>query len=298
MAWSDLSASEVDKLQESCSNLGRWGADDERGTLNYIDAPVRLRAASLVQHGVTASLGRQLNSGNPLVSHRMLYVQHERPETCLDSLEIAPHGMTITHIDAVGHVYCNGRVYNGRRATDVVRADGLHFASVNALSGGIFTRGIVLDVCAARGVEWLQPGEKIYSADLTAAEELTGLRVEPGDAIFVHSGIERREVAEGPEDPAARPGLAAEAIPWLHDRGVAIYSGDCIEALPSGIDGYPVPLHTIGMSAMGLVMLDNPTLTALLALCAQFERYEFLLVCEPLPIPFGTGCAVNPLAVF
>ena len=114
-------------------------------------------------------------------------------------------------------------------------------------------------------------GEKIYSADLNAAEQLAGLTVGAGDAIFVHSGIERRERAQGAEDPAVRPGLAAEAISWLSERDIAVYSGDCFEAIPSGYRDFSFPLHMIGLGAMGLVLLDNPSLTALLATCAELR---------------------------
>ena len=127
--------------------------------------------------------------------------------TCHDRVTIESHTLGLTHLDALGHVYLHGRIYNGRRATEHVTESGLAFADVKALCEGIFTRGVLLDVCAARGVEWLQPGEKIYSADLNAAEQLAGLTVGAGDAIFVHSGIERRERAQSAAGPCgtARP---------------------------------------------------------------------------------------------
>ncbi len=218
--------------------------------------------------------------------------------TCHDRVTIESHTLGLTHLDALGHVYLHGRIYNGRRATEHVTESGLAFADVKALCEGIFTRGVLLDVCAARGVEWLQPREKIYSADLNAAEQLAGLTVGAGDAIFVHSGIERRERAQGAQDPAVRPGLAAEAISWLSERDIAVYSGDCFEAIPSGYRDFSFPLHMIGLGAMGLVLLDNPSLTALLATCAELRRSEFLLTCAPLPIAGATGSPVNPVATF
>jgi hypothetical protein len=124
---------------------------------------------------------------------------------------------------------------------------------------------------------------------MDAGERLAGVTIGAGDVIFVHSGIERRERAQGAEDPEVRPGLAAEAISWLSERDIAVYSGDCFEALPSGDHVFISPLHIIGLGAMGLVILDNPGLTALLTTCAELRRSEFLLTCAPLPIAGATG---------
>ncbi len=59
-----------------------------------------------------------------------------------------------------------------------------------------------------------------------------------------------------------------------------------------------MPLHQIGLAVMGLVLLDCPTLTELVATCAQLGRREFLFVAAPLRVPGGTGSPVNPVAIF
>lgn len=285
-------------IARDCSNVGRWGPADEKGTLNLITPEVRRRAAALVSVGRSVALGRMPPPGGPGVELRMKSVGEAGDLTCQDSVSIDCHTLGLTHLDALGHVYLDGRLYNGRRADEYVTESRLRFADVHALREGIFTRGIVLDICAVRGVDWLEPGAKIFSSDLEAAEELAGVRVTSGDAIFVHCGTERREQALGPEDPAFRPGLAAEAIPWIHARDIAVYSGDCFEALPSGFPEHPLPLHMIGSSAMGLVLLDNPSMSELIAVCAELRRSDFLFTCAPLPIVGATGSALNPLAVF
>jgi kynurenine formamidase len=163
---------------------------------------------------------------------------------------------------------------------------------------GIFTRGILLDVAAAQGVPWLTPDQSVTPTDLDAAERASGVRVEPGDAVVVHVGLEARERVEGPEDPSVRAGLDAAAVRWLHQRQVAVFTGDCFERIPQPYRRVPLPLHQVGLVAMGLVLLDNPTLVELLRACVSLQRAEFLLMAAPLRIPNGTGSPVNPIAAF
>ena len=47
------------------SNWGRWGDDDELGTLNFITAEKVRQAASLVRHGKVFPLGVDFGSSGP-----------------------------------------------------------------------------------------------------------------------------------------------------------------------------------------------------------------------------------------
>jgi kynurenine formamidase len=295
-----MSEEDVLGLFETCSNAGRWGAADEIGTANFITEEKRVAAAALVRTGRTISLARDLSrlasptNQDPL-GHRMLLT--DLALSCIDVISIAPHGFAVTHLDAIGHVFFHGHVYNNRRAVEVVSPDGLGFASILALKRGIVTRGILLDVARARGVMWLEPGEGVEPEDLERAEQLAGVQVSRGDALFVRTGLGAREAALGEEDPTRRAGLTARCIPWLHNRELAVYSGDCVEQMPSPYPRVPLPLHQVASAAMGLVLLDNPPLEELTAALRDVGRFEFLLVCAPLPIPRGTGSPVNPIAV-
>jgi kynurenine formamidase len=294
---------EVLALFERCSNAGRWGPDDERGTLNHISAAKRVEAAKLVREGRVVALGRDLDTrpslSNPTpMVHRMLFSRHEGAVSAFDSVEIAPHGFRVTHLDAIGHVFFEGRAYNGRLADDILTPQGMTFGSIHGLREGFFTRGILLDVAASRGVEWLAPGEGVSVEDLERAEKLARVEVGAGDAIIVRVGLGAREAALGEEDPRVRAGLLAECIPWIFDRRVAVYGGDCVEAIPAPYERPWMPLHMVGMVAMGLVMLDNPEVEELATAAGELGRRDFLLTCAPLSIPGGTGSAVNPLAIF
>lgn len=285
-----------------CDNRNRWGADDERGTLNHVTAEGRVRAAGLVQSGEVVSLAKPLDEVpsaiNPRPVWHVMHLETERPYAAADGLHLQVHGLAVTHLDALGHMYLDGVGYNGRRQEDVVLMGGLAALDVSAMASGIVTRGVLLDVAAAAGQPWLDPGCTVDATMMQAAADLHGLGVETGDAVFVHVGLERRESAEGPEDPSVRAGLDLSAVEWLHDHEVALYSGDCIERFPELPGPVPMPLHQIGIARMGLVLLDAPTMTGLVAACERHDRYAFLLTAAPLVIKGGTGSPVNPLAIF
>jgi kynurenine formamidase len=297
-----MTEEEVLGLFEICSNADRWGADDERGTLNYVTPEKRLEALALVREGLTLSIGRDLVTRGssqvpPSAVHVLTYAGHE-PSAALELLTLVPHGFEMTHLDAVAHSYFEGRVYNNRRAAETVTTEGVRFGSIMAAADGIVTRGVLLDVAAARGVEYLRAEDGITVADLEAAEALAGTRVGRGDAIFVRSGLALRERAEGPIGEGPREGLLAEVVPWLHEREVALYSGDCIERMPSGYERVPMPLHQIGMVAMGLLIMDCADCERLAESCRRLGRPEFCLLVAPLRVPGGTASAVNPIALF
>lgn len=298
-----MSEQQVIGLFESCSNRGRWGDADELGTLNFITPRRRLEALALVTEGRAVSVGLDLDlvrskkNDVPAV-HRMLYVAHDRPFGAADVTEIAPHGLAVTHMDAIAHANFRGAIYNGRSASEEVLADGVRFGSITAAAGGVVTRGVLLDVAASRGVPWLTVDQGVWPEDLDAAERLAGTRVRSGDAVFVRVGLGAREAVEGSEDPVARAGLMAECLPWMHEREVAVYAGDCIERIPLPYVSVPEPLHQVGIAAMGLSILDNVDMEQLATACREFGRSEFLVMYAPLRIPGGTGSPVNPLCLF
>lgn len=289
-------------LFSDCSNAGRWGPNDERGTLNFITSEKRKRAASLVVEGETVALGKPIDTAQSAVTPRpawhVMHLETDRPYASADSLSIQIHGLGVTHLDALGHMFFEGHGYNRTRQEDVVLGSGLARNSVAAMRDGIFTRGVFLDVAAATDRRWLEPGEEVTPEVLEAAERRAGVDVGTGDVVVVHTGLEEREQVQGAEDPEHRAGLGVTCVPWLFDREVAVYTGDCIEVLPQPPGPFGLPLHQIGIAAMGLVLLDSPRLAELAETVRRLERAEFLFTAAPLVLPGGTGCPVNPLAVF
>ncbi|HTX00062.1 MAG TPA: cyclase family protein [Acidimicrobiales bacterium] len=286
------------ELASSCSNAGRWGAGDERGTLNLIGAREVLEALGTVTAGELVSLAYELPVWDDGEDCASLEVAHTPGRGSSDRFSVAPHGYLVTHVDALGHFFHSGLAYNGRNEGDVVGEQGLSFGSITAMSPGIMTRGVLLDVAAARGVTLLEQGEGISRADVVEAERRSGTSVRRGDAVFIRSGIGQDRRWLDRNRLSGRPGVLPDVIPWLHEKGVAVYSGDCIERLDESGDRRGMPLHEIGLAVMGLALLDNPNVEVLRDACARHGRSEFLLVVAPLRIPGATSSAVNPLAVF
>jgi kynurenine formamidase len=206
--------------------------------------------------------------------------------------------MVVTHMDALCHFSWKDQFYNGRKRSETLTASGAKWGSIHAQQQGIFTRGVLLDVAAARGVSWYKPDEYVTVADFEAAEKRQRLRVESGDAIFVRTGMERMEAELGEQDIYPRAGLHAECVEWMHNRQVSVYGGDCIEKLPYPSESFTSAVHMIVLASMGLPILDWPALTELAATCERLGRWDYLLTTAPLRLPGGTASPINPLCLF
>ena len=231
------------------------------------------------------------------VESHTAYTDPAAPIAVADALTLHVHGWS-THLDALGHIYTDGVGYNGRRRAEIFTSDGLTANAIIAMKDGVFTRGVLLDVAATRGVPWLAHDHVITRAELERAEDVAGIRVEAGDALLVHTGLSARLAADASHQADRRAGLGIDAVLWLRERDVALFGGDCVELLPGPDPELPLPLHQLGIGAMGLTLLDWPRLDGLLALCSQLDRREFLFTVAPLPIVGGTGSPVNPIATF
>jgi kynurenine formamidase len=284
------------------SNWGRWGPEDERGALNLISPEVTAAAAATVRSGRTVSCARPIDThaspDNPSPATHLMLGTHAHGMGS-DSLAVAPHGFATSHVDALCHVFHEGRLYNGYDAATVT-AQGATRLGIEHLRSGIVTRGVLLDAAAVRGVDALEPGEAVYPEDLEAAESAAGLRVRAGDALVVRTGRWHWRDEHGPWDAAfLLAGLHASCLPWLRERDVAVLGGDGVsDVIPSLVEGMPLPVHSVGIVAMGLHLMDNLDLEALAAACSDERRCEFLLAVAPLVVERGTASPVNPLAVF
>jgi kynurenine formamidase len=292
----DLREDEALDLFRTCSNAGRWGADDQQGTLNFITAESRRAALQTVRTGECISLGADVhtaavaNPATPGFELDMLY--SPSPITCADRVAFKVHGLSLTHIDSLGHEFLDGAAYNGRTSAEIVTRAGLEFADVHALGGGIITRGVLLDLEEHAPQVW--PHGRVLASHLDECAEREGIDIRSGDALIVHLGTQSHAPHDG---PGVHAGLGAACLPWLHDKQVSVYLGDCIDYLPSGYDRLPFPLHQIGIAAMGLVLVDNCRLDDLVAHCRANRQYDFMLTIGPLRLKGATGSPVNPLCL-
>ncbi|HEY0647925.1 cyclase family protein [Phenylobacterium sp.] len=304
-----MSDAQLKVLFDQVSNWGRWGADDQRGALNHIGPAEVFAGAALVREGRTISLSRDFPTRpgpeNPWpAQHHMLMGGDdccvpgvEGLEASTDFIGIAFHGMASSHIDALCHVFAQGRMYNGRPATEV-RSTGARFNSIMAARDGIVGRGVLLDIPRARGVRYVPSDHMVTAAELEAAEQALGVRVGKGDLLLVRLGRDVRRAEKGDQ---AVPGLDPRVVAWLHAREVAVLGGDGVhDPIPGGQvhRDWAMPIHMIGLAAMGLHLLDNLNLEPLAVVCDELGRWTFQLVAAPLPIEGGTGSPLNPIAIF
>ena len=303
-----MSRQQFDELFSAVCAWGAWGSGDTLGALNYL-TPDRVRqAAALVMTGQAVGLGLVLDTvagpDNPdPVVHTMTRLPAPAaadPTTfSCDFIGVECHGDAHSHIDALCHVAFRDQLYSGIPASSVTAAGAGHLG-IQQLKDGITGRGVLLDIARSRNVAWLEPGDLITAADLEAAEKAGQVRVGEGDILLCRTGHHRRRSELGPWDAAnAKTGLDPRAMTWVRDRHVAAMGSDGdSDTMPSPVDGVGYPVHVLAIVALGIVLLDCLNLEDLARACAGHKRWEFLLTVAPLVLQYGTGTAVNPIAVF
>ena len=281
------------------SNWGRWGKDDELGTVNLITEAKRKQAASLVKVGMAVGLAhppltdKTLDNGSPF-EHTM-----NRGFTT-DTYRVSYHGYAHSHMDALCHILYKGQTYNGYATADINTEKGCTKLSINTFRNGYVTRGILMDIPRLKGLPYLEPGTPVFVEDLEAWEKKAGVKVSPGDALLLRTGRWARREKLGPWNVGRNePGLHASTAQWLKDRGVALIGSDlALDVTPSLVQGINLPVHTLVITALGLNILDNQDLEPLGDLAAKQNRWEFMLTVAPVPVVGGTGFPVNAIATF
>jgi kynurenine formamidase len=299
----EVTEATVDQWMMDLSNRGRWGDDDELGTLNLITSEHRVRAAGLVSSGLSVSLShdylkeRAEDATSPF-GHQLL--GSPQGGFLSDRYTIAYHGYAHSHMDALCHYSSDGLMYNGISRETVDLEEGCVKLGITNVKQGIVTRGILMDIARLKGVEYLEPGTPIYVEDLEAWEAEAGVRVGPGDVVFVRSGRWARRAQEGPwATGRLAAGLHASVAPWLKERGVAMLGSDYTnDVYPSGVQGVVQPIHLLTLVSMGLWLFDNLDLEAVAEAAADEGRWGFMFVAAPLAVQGGTGSPLNPLAIF
>ncbi len=296
----------VERWMTELSNWGRWGKDDQLGTINLITPAKRKQAAALVKDGVSVSLAhdtlkeKAADNDSPF-EHKMTATGKTPLEGayCLDTFSVSYHGWAHTHMDALCHMFYKGKMYNGFSQTEVTEK-GAGKLSVNNVKAGIFTRGILMDIPRLKGVASLEPGTPIYPEDLDAWEKKAGVRVGGGDVVFIRTGRWARRASNGAWKVSSNSaGLHASCAKWLKSRDIAMLGSDgASDVMPSGVAGVTQPIHQLVIIAMGTPIFDNCDLEAVGEEAAKRGRWEFLITAAPIAVPGGTGSPLNPIATF
>jgi kynurenine formamidase len=320
------------RVAEDVRNWGRWGDDDELGTLNFITAGKVAEAAALVRHGKVFSLGVDFGSSgpqgafhyrqnplhvmtvdggdadtlvqygphwlrNPMATQLSGYFQ-DSPFRFNDDIIIMPL-QAATQWDALSHVYYEDNLYNGFPAASVTSAGAYHCGIDKVDGKGITSRGVLLDIVALRGATtYLELGEPITPEELDAAAKAQGVTIASGDIVLIRTGWWARfsETGNGGEPGA---GLDWRCASWLHDHEVAAVAADnlMVEDPVSGVEGTILPMHMLCLRDMGLMLGEYWNLTELAADCAADGVYEFQLIAPPLRVVGAVGSPVNPIAL-
>jgi kynurenine formamidase len=292
-------AEEFDQLFHEVSNWGRWGKDDQLGSVNLVTPAKRKQALALPKSGESVSLAhnpiteRADDNNNPF-EHTMLRGNN------MDRYAVSYHGYAHSHIDALCHILYKDQTYNGYARADVNTDKGCTKLGIDNLKNGIITRGVLIDIPRLRGVEFLEPGTPIYVEDLEAWEKKANVKIQSGDALLLRTGRWARRAKVGPWNVGqSAAGLHASVAPWVKARGVALVGSDAAEDVtPSMVQGVTLPIHTLFITAMGINLLDNQDLEAVAATAARLNRWEFMLTIAPVPVTGGTGFPLNALATF
>jgi kynurenine formamidase len=309
-----VSLAGFDKMFEAVKNWGKWGPDDERGTMNYITPDKIAAAGKLVKSGRTVSMAIPINKAagpdNPNPAVHLMSLMHDLPVSksglsfgmCF--LGMASHGDCHTHVDALNHVAYKGKLYNNKPA-ELLTSRGSDWGSITAYANGIVGRGVLLDAARHRGVDWLEPGEAVDRKELESIEKKQGVRLGEGDILVFRTGHHARRLALGawnneyPPNGTGKAGLHIDTVPLMHERKIAAFlpDGDG-ETVPSNVEEMPYPIHPLQLTAMGMCVSDSLNLEDVAKACVEEGRWEFLVVGLPLRLPGATGTPWNPIAIF
>lgn len=291
-------------------NWGRWGPEDERGTVNLITPERLVAAAQLVRKGKIFDLGIPMDAQGPQPGGGRINPVHLMSQT--GQGQAFPGGFHFaddyifmplqgaSQWDALAHVYYDEKLYNGFPA-DSVGLQGAAHDSIDKLAKGIAGRGVLLDIAALKGVEWLDQGYVITPEDLDAAAGRQGVEVKPGDVLLFRTGWRRKFLQE--KNPttfmAGEPGIGLACCAWLHDRQVAALCSDnwAIEVLPGELPDVVLPVHMVLIRDMGMTLGEILDFEELAADCAADGVWEFFFCAPPLKVTAAVGSPINPLAI-
>ena len=277
----------------------RFGPGDRAGTANLIDAAARARGVASVTSGEPVSLARTIPpdpaitaGGNPGFSMEVeLQYLADPVAMAVDHVEIHCHGLHSTHVDALNHLGRNGTWYG-----DFPLDDDAAPSIADLADAGLVTRGVLADIPAVRGTDWVDGEEPVTGDDLDAALAAVDVTFEPGDALLLRMGRDAYEAAGNVYASLIAvpppPGIGWSGAEWIADHDASIVGWDFLDS--SHPSQPPGAVHSL-IWAIGLVLIDNCDFGAAGAALAAAGKVTGLLVVAPLRIPGGTGCMVNPL---
>lgn len=312
-----FSMDDVKALADKYKNWGRWGDDDQLGTLNYITPQKIVDASGLVKQGKVLSLAIPFDDNGPQTGsfgrfnpiHFMLQDGGDvsiGAQDHLPNIQYTDDAVTMplqcaTQWDALAHILYRGKMYNGYEAHHV-NSTGAKKNGMENAKDKVVSRGVLLDIPRYKGKQWLEPGEAVYPEDLDGAAAMGKVSVGTGDIVLVRTGQigqVRADGSWGEYSGGSAPGLGVDCAQWICEHEVAGYATDTwgTEVIPNETPDIFQPLHMILIVHAGVLVGEIFDLEGLAEDCANDGVYEFLFVAPPLPITGAVGSPINPQAI-
>jgi len=320
------------EVAKKVRNWGRWGKDDELGTLNFITPDKVKQAASLVKKGKIFPLGVDFNSGGPQGGHgtrrnpiHVMTVDGGDANGALAMLGVpSPHAQELGHIfqagpmrynddwimmplqaatqwDALSHVYYDGQMYNGFPAS-AVTSTGASKLSIDKMDKkGVATRAILLDVARHRKLDHVPPSTPIQPAELDEVAASEKVTIEAGDVVLVRTGwwpvfLAKRD---GLAWAMGSPGLSWKCAEWLWKKQAAAVACDnvAVECIPGDLPEVTLAFHLLCIRDMGMMLGEMWNFEQLATDCAEDKQYAVHLVAQPIKFTGAVGSPLNPIAL-
>lgn len=321
----DIDASAMKNMAEKVKVWGKWGPNDEIGTLNYVSADDIINAASLIKKGKVFALGMNFDMNGPQKGtrgrvnpvHTMSWTGTDAMTGAQDKYKagvyFADDYITMpiqcaTHWDALGHIFYKDLdtgemfMYNGYSPANVDAVSGCTICGIEKMRNKMVGRGVLLDMARYKNVPYMNPGDGISPEDLEACAKAQGVEVRKGDFLLIRTGDIGRRMREGnwgTFDASDAPGVEFETIEWLHDKEIAAIATDTwgCEVRPNRSKEFGQPWHWLCIPMAGLTMGEMFVMDELAEDCASDGRYEFFFAAPPLAITYATGSPLNPQAI-
>lgn len=307
----------LDDVIEKVNNWGRFGIDDELGTLNYVTDEKRKTAAGLIRKGKTFSLAIPFDRYGPQPPRdRRLNPQHIMLASGADVQSQSQPGskagygyaddmvimalQSATHWNALAHMFHGFRMYNDRPCT-LVSSEGAAKNSIAVVQDKVVSRAVLLDFPRALGLPYLPEDFRIGVDEIETTLTAQNIELEPGDILLFRTGyLSHTELSGGWEHYTYtnEPGPGIEVLPFLHEHQIAAVASDtwAFEVVPSGTSLW-LPVHAIGIVYMGLLMGENFYLDEWARDCANDGVYDAFFCAPPIPFSRAVGSPVNPIVI-
>ncbi|HZS05409.1 MAG TPA: cyclase family protein [Blastocatellia bacterium] len=280
----------------------KWGAGDQRGSGNHMKPETVLRAVRLIRTGEVIELGQVLSSTMPFFGTRRFDMHTKRtfmnPQSnrrgSNEELVVSEIGQVGTQFDGFAHQTIGDSLYNCFKLDEIATRNGFAKLGVEN-AGALITRGVLIDVAALKGVEMLPDNYEITVQDLEQALRRQNLKLQPGDAVIIHTGYGKLWGKDNARYAKGSPGIGAAAAEWLAKQDPMLVGADnsSVEVNPNPDPKVSLPVHQIMLVVNGIHLLENLKLDELAAKRVQ----EFAFMMQPLKIQGGTGSTVAPVAV-